>query len=164
MTKTTTTTEDMAGIDRAEVRRVLENEFWPFLAHDPHDPELFWGQAVDAVMRAAARAETTTAPEPAPEPVWPTAPYVWHDGKVWQLDSAGRYNGPHDTLHEGHLDFSADVIRNDASRFAREAEPVRLITEKAWETWRRSCDPLDMAQEDRALIEAVDSLAQEVAR
>ena len=57
MTKTTTTTEDMAGIDRAEVRRVLENEFWPFLAHDPHDPELFWGQAVDAVMRAAARSK-----------------------------------------------------------------------------------------------------------
>ena len=55
---TTTTTEDMAGIDRAEVRRVLENEFWPFLAHDPHDPERFWGLAVDAVMGLLATART----------------------------------------------------------------------------------------------------------
>ena len=45
---------------RAEMRRVLENQFWPFLAHDPHDPERFWGLAVDAVMDAADRAETTT--------------------------------------------------------------------------------------------------------
>ena len=41
---------------RAEMRRVLENQFWPCLAHDPHDPERFWGLAVDAVMEAAARA------------------------------------------------------------------------------------------------------------
>ena len=45
---------------RAEMRRVLEDQFWPFLAHDPHDPERFWGLAVDAVMRAVARAEMTT--------------------------------------------------------------------------------------------------------
>ena len=55
---TTATTEGMAGIDRAEVRRVLENEFWPFLAHDPHDPERFWGLAVDAVMGLLATART----------------------------------------------------------------------------------------------------------
>ena len=40
---------------RAEMRRVLEDQFWPLLAHDPHDPERFWGQAVDAVMGAVAR-------------------------------------------------------------------------------------------------------------
>ena len=55
-TTTTTTTEEAAGIDRAEVRRVLENEFWPFLAHDPHDPDRFWGLAVDAVMGLLATA------------------------------------------------------------------------------------------------------------
>ena len=60
---TTTPTEDAAGIDRAEVRRVLENEFWPFLAHDPHDPDRFWGLAVDAVMGLLATARTRpTAP------------------------------------------------------------------------------------------------------
>ena len=47
---TTATTEGMAGIDRARVRRVLENEFRSFLAHDPYDPDRFWGLAVDAVM------------------------------------------------------------------------------------------------------------------
>ena len=35
---------------RDEVRRVLEHEFWPFLAHSPHNPETFWGQATDSVM------------------------------------------------------------------------------------------------------------------
>ena len=62
---TTATTEGMAGIDRAEVRRVLENEFWPFLAHDPHDPDRFWGLAVDAVMGllATARARPTAPAE-----------------------------------------------------------------------------------------------------
>lgn len=35
---------------RDEVRRVLEHEFWPFLAHSPHNPETFWGEATDAVM------------------------------------------------------------------------------------------------------------------
>ena len=55
---TTATTEGMAGIDRAKVRRVLENEFWPFLAHDPHDPDRFWGLAVDAIMGLLATART----------------------------------------------------------------------------------------------------------
>ena len=35
---------------RDEVRRVLEHEFWPFLAHSPNNPETFWGQATDAVL------------------------------------------------------------------------------------------------------------------
>ena len=65
MTKTTTTYA-LPDDARAEMRRVLENEFRSFLAHDPHDPDRFWGLAVDAVMRAAARAETT-ATEPCPD-------------------------------------------------------------------------------------------------
>ena len=61
---TTATTEGMAGIDRAKARRVLENEFRPFLAHDPHDPDRFWGLAVDAVMGmlAPARPPSPTRP------------------------------------------------------------------------------------------------------
>ena len=35
---------------RDEVTRVLKDAFWPFLAHDPADPERFWGQATDAVL------------------------------------------------------------------------------------------------------------------
>ena len=35
---------------RDDVRRVLENEFWPFLAHNPFSPETFWWEATDAVM------------------------------------------------------------------------------------------------------------------
>lgn len=37
---------------RASMRRTLEHAFWPFLAHDPAKPDLFWGQAVDSVYRA----------------------------------------------------------------------------------------------------------------
>ena len=62
---TTATTEGMAGIDRAKVRRVLENAFWPFLAHDPHDPDQFWGLAVDAIMGLLASRPMTNQPEPA---------------------------------------------------------------------------------------------------
>ena len=52
MTDRTTITDDA----RAEMRRVLENQFGPFLARDPHDPDRFWDLAVDAVMGAADRA------------------------------------------------------------------------------------------------------------
>ena len=36
--------------DRDEVTRLLENLFWPMLAHSPHNPERFWGQSADAVL------------------------------------------------------------------------------------------------------------------
>ena len=98
MTKTTTTYA-LPDDARAEMRRVLENEFRPFLAHDPHDPDRFWGLAVDAVMRAVAR----------------------------------------------------------------EAEPVTLVPTEAWETWKRATRDLDYLP-DWELVDAVDSLAQEVAR
>lgn len=46
MSETTT----MRVPTRDEVTRVLKNEFWPFLAHDPANPDRFWGHATDAVM------------------------------------------------------------------------------------------------------------------
>lgn len=36
--------------DRAEISYLLKREFWPFLAHDPANPDRFWGQATDAVL------------------------------------------------------------------------------------------------------------------
>lgn len=39
-----------AALDRDEIARVLEREFGGFLAHDPHNPGRFWGNAADAVI------------------------------------------------------------------------------------------------------------------
>ena len=36
--------------EREVLRRVLEDAFWPFLAHDPSNPDAFWGGAVDRVI------------------------------------------------------------------------------------------------------------------
>lgn len=99
-----------------------------------------------------------------PEPVWPTAPLVWHDGKVWVQAASETYFGDSSFWGKHHLNSETASIREGARRFAREAVPVTPIPTEAWEAWRSSCDPLDMAQEDRALMDAVDSLAQEVAR
>lgn len=32
------------AIERAELIKVLQDAVWPFLAHDPDNPDLFWGQ------------------------------------------------------------------------------------------------------------------------
>lgn len=160
MTKTTTTYA-LPDDARAEMRRVLENEFRSFLAHDPHDPDRFWGLAVDAVMRSAARAETTTAPEP--EPVWPTAPLVWHDGKVWVQAASETYFGDSNFWGKYHLNSETTAAREAARRFAREAIPVTPVPTEAWEEWKRATRDLDYTP-DCELIDAVDSLAQEVAR
>ena len=45
-----TETTPMRVPTRDEVTRVLEDTFWPFLAHSPNNPETFWGQATDAVL------------------------------------------------------------------------------------------------------------------
>ena len=126
-------------------------------------------------LRTAANAldETVTAlralsddlnePDPEPTPAWPTAPHVWWDGGVWALYDDGEYLISGDYWHESHLDNPISFIRDEARRFAREAEPVRLITENAWEAWLNALpDPANDADDD--LVQAVDSLAQEVAR
>ena len=156
MTKTTTTYA-LPDDARAEMRRVLENEFRSFLAHDPHDPDRFWGLAVDAVMRAAARAETTAAP------AWPTAPLVWHDGKVWVRAASETYFGDSNFWGKNHLNSETTAAREAARRFAREAVPVVVVPAAEWETWKHATRDLDYTP-DCELIDAVDSLAQEVAR
>ena len=105
-------------------------------------------------------------PEPA-APVWPTAPYVWHGGEVWKRRAGDLYESPNNYWEEAHMTNSpSSEIRDDASRFAREAVPVTLVPTVAWEKWK-SWVPGEAGGtfvHDRALIEAVDSLAQEVAR
>ena len=122
-------------------------------------------------LRTAANAleETVTAlralsddlnePEPAPEPVWPTAPLVWHDGKVWVQAAAETYFGDSSFWGKYHLNSETAAIREGARRFAREAIPVTPVPTEAWEEWGSFSLPND---QDAALMDAVDSLAQEV--
>lgn len=104
--------------------------------------------------------------EPA-TPVWPTAPYMWHDGEVWTRQEDGYYCSVTDVWTNAHMAMvDSPVFRNGSRRFVREAEPVRLITEKAWRAWEAAkAQRLDELEEaDAMLMDAVDSLAQEVAR
>ena len=98
-----------------------------------------------------------------PTPAWPTAPHVWWDGGVWALYDDGEYQIFGDHWHESHLDNPISFIRNEARRFAREAVPVTPVPTEAWETWKHATRDLDYTP-DSELIDAVDSLAQEVAR
>ena len=121
-------------------------------------------------LRTAANAleETVTAlralsddlnePDPEPDvPEWPTAPYVWWDGEVWVRGDDGEYQTAGDYWAKSHLDATVDGAR----RFAREAVPVTLVPTEAWEEWGSFTLP---NHQDTALMDAVDSLAQEVAR
>ena len=100
-------------------------------------------------------------PEPEPAPAWPTAPFMWYRGKVWVRGQGGYYDGPFDYWSVGHLNSTTDSIRDGARRFAREAISVTPVPTEAWEEWGSVTLPND---QDTALMDAVDSLAQEVAR
>ena len=126
-------------------------------------------------LRTAANAleETVTAlralsddlnePDPEPEPVWPTAPLVWHAGEVWVRGDDGEYQTAGDHWEKSHLDSTVQPVRDDARRFAREAVPVVVVPAAEWETWKHATRDLDYTP-DCELIDAVNSLAQEVAR
>ena len=121
-------------------------------------------------LRTAANAleETVTAlralsddlndPEPAPEPAWPTAPHVWHDGKVWARYGERGYQCVDDYWHKGHLSSPSSDIQDRARRFAREAVPVVAVPAAEWEAWKSATRDLDFTP-DCELIDAVDSLA-----
>ena len=101
-----------------------------------------------------------------PDPAWPTAPLVWWGGKVWVSGVNGVYQTAGDYWAKGHLDGVSASFREASRRFAREAVPVTPVPTEAWEKWE-SWVPSEAGGtfvHDRALIEAVDSLAQEVAR
>ena len=117
----------------------------------------------ETVTALRALSDDLNVPDPEPEPVWPTAPHVWWDGKVWVRAATETYFGDSSFWGKPHLNSGTAFIRDEARRFAREAEPVRLITENAWEAWLNALpDPANDADDD--LVQAVDSLAQEVAR
>ena len=98
-----------------------------------------------------------------PDPAWPTAPLVWWGGKVWVSGVNGVYQTAGDYWAKGHLDGVSASFREASRRFAREAVPVTPVPTEAWETWKRATRDLDYTP-DCELIDAVDSLAQEVAR
>ena len=126
-------------------------------------------------LRTAANAleETVTAlralsddlnePDPEPEPVWPTAPLVWWDGKVCVRDVSGTYFGDSNSWGKYLLDSEIAAARERARRFAREAVPVVAVPAAEWEAWLDAL-PMSACDADRDLLDAVDSLAREVAR
>ena len=114
-------------------------------------------------LRALSDDLNEPAPEPEPEPVWPTAPLVWWDGKVWVRAATETYFGDSSFWGKHHLNSETASIREAARRFAREAIPVTPVPTEAWETWKYATRYLDYTP-DSELIDAVDSLAQEVAR
>ena len=107
--------------------------------------------------------EPDPEPEPEPEPVWPTAPLVWWEGEVWVRGDDGEYQTAGDYWAKSHLDGTVQSVRDGARHFVREAVPVTLVPTEAWEEWKRATRDLDYTP-DCELIDAVDSLAQEVAR
>ena len=117
----------------------------------------------ETVTALRALSDDLNVPDPEPEPVWPTAPYVWHDGKVWVRSATETYFGDSNFWAKSHLDITAQHVRDGARRFVREAVPVTLVPTEAWETWKSATRYLDYTP-DCDLIDAVGSLAQEVAR
>ena len=127
-------------------------------------------------LRTAANAleETVTAlralsddlnePDPEPEPVWPTAPYVWHDGKVWAQAALETYFGDSNFWGRYHLNSEITAAREGARRFAREAVPVVAVPAAEWWAFRASATRRECHRTEAALIDATDALAQEVAR
>lgn len=127
----------------------------------------------DAATRAANNMRAIPLPgddtEPADAepavPVWPTAPYMWWKSVLFQRDEDGNYVHP-DGIVCPMTDGSAPddhpwVIESRA--FAREAVPVTLVPTEAWEAWSESTEWHRSDTHD-ALLDAVDSLAQEAAR
>lgn len=94
-------------------------------------------------------------------PAWPTAPYVWWDGRVWARGQHGMYTWSDELTTE-----TLEPPCRMEPRFAREAVPVTLVPTEAWETWKRWASPENDPElsGDRALADAVESLAREVAR
>ena len=109
--------------------------------------------------------EADSEPEPEPDP-WPTAPLVWHDGKVWVRGDDGEYQTAGDYWAKSHLDSETAAVRDDTRRFAREAVPVVPVPAAEWEAWKSwvPSEAVGVCAGDRELVNAVDSLAQEVAR
>ena len=100
-----------------------------------------------------------------PEPVWPTAPLVWHDGKVWVQAASETYFGDSNFWGKYHLNSETTAAREGARRFSREAIPVTIVPTGEWERLRDCVEDEEPAWDAaEALVDATDALAQEVAR
>lgn len=115
----------------------------------------------ETVTSLRALSDDLNVPDPEPEPVWPTAPHVWHDGEVWTRLPDGRYTTRYISWAEGDLQSTFEHVRDVIARFAREAVPVTPVPTEAWEAWKSATRDLDYTP-DCELIDAVDSLAREV--
>ena len=101
---------------------------------------------------------TLTNTEPAPEPAWPTAPHVWHDGKVWERYDEWGYHTIGDYWHANHLNSSSSDVRERSRRFAREAVPVVMVPAAEWEVFRASVARRGCDGTEADLIHATDAL------
>ena len=95
---------------------------------------------------------TDDAPEPAPEPVWPTAPHVWHDGKVWERCGEWGYKGVGAYWRKNHLNSETTAAREGARRFSREAIPVTIVPTGEWERLR------DCVEAEESVWDAAEAL------
>ena len=91
-----------------------------------------------------------------PEPVWPTAPLVWHDGKVWVQAASETYFGDSNFWGKYHLNSETTAAREGARRFSREAIPVTIVPTREWERLRDCEEPAWLAAE--ALVDATEAL------
>ena len=117
----------------------------------------------ETVTALRALSDDLNVPDPEPEPVWPTAALLWWGGEVWVRATAETYFRDSSFWGKHHLNSETASIREGARRFAREAVPVVAVPAAEWETWLDAL-PMSACNADRDLLDAVDSLAQEVAR
>ena len=108
----------------------------------------------ETVTALRALSDDLNVPDPEPEPVWPTAPLVWHDGKVWVRAESKTYFGDSNFWGKYHMNSETAAAREAARRFAREAVPVTLVPTEAWEAWLE--EPAWLAAE--ALVDATEAL------
>ena len=94
-----------------------------------------------------------------PEPVWPTAPLVWHDGKVWDQAASETYFGDSNFWGKYHLNSETTAAREGARRFAREAIPVTIVPTGEWERLRDCVeDEGSIRGAAEALVDATEAL------
>ena len=132
----------------------------------PTDVDGWWLRDVTGVQCTWARLLEGYGPlTDAPETAWPTAPYVWHDGKAWVQAATETYFGDSNFWGKYHLNSETTAAREGARRFSREAIPVTIVPTGEWERLRDCVEDEEPAWgAAEALVDATDALAQEVAR
>lgn len=124
----------------------------------PTDVDGWWLRDVTGVQCTWARVLEGYGPltNTEPEPVWPTAPLVWHDGKVWVQAASETYFGDSNFWGKYHLNSETTATREGARRFSREAIPVTIVPTREWERLRDCEEPAWLLAE--ALVDATEAL------